>query len=192
MKGGRRTEEEKLTAKCAGEQDPISLNDIEPKYAIRLTEGGHVFCFDVRSLEMLLHTGSIKNPLTNLDFSPQSLAKIDKKIYKLFELRKYDLEFLSKDISDYSFIFLRPGQSYEGRSFKVNFSEHHNDTGSSYYKMYVEPSNHLIFFVVKNYRVFRHLVKRVLRDLFLFDDETYTQYVGEFVRLNKPYLQIDP
>jgi hypothetical protein len=83
FRGGRRTEAERATAKCAGETDPISQDEIDPAFAIRLTEGGQTRCWDIRHLQQWFATGSRKNPLTNLDFSATSLAKIQKKIAKM-------------------------------------------------------------------------------------------------------------
>jgi len=83
FRGGRRTEAERATAKCAGETDPISQDEIDPAFAIRLTEGGQTRCWDIRHLQQWFATGSRRNPLTNLDFSATSLAKIQKKIAKM-------------------------------------------------------------------------------------------------------------
>jgi len=84
MKGGRRTESEKLTPKCEGHEDPISLDIItDPYFAIRLLENGHYFCFDVRSLHEWFKTGSRKNPATNLLFSDANIVKILKKLEKV-------------------------------------------------------------------------------------------------------------
>jgi ankyrin repeat protein len=84
MKGGRRSLEEKVRQKCDGEQDPISLDDItDSRFAIRLLEDGHYFCYDARSLKGWFDTGSRINPATNKNFSNANIEKIKKKFRKL-------------------------------------------------------------------------------------------------------------
>lgn len=84
IKGGRRTEEERATAKCHGAVDFFSQDLIDdPMYAIRIKEGGHYYCFDVRSLINWFNTGKRTNPLTGLQFSDEGIAKIMKKISKV-------------------------------------------------------------------------------------------------------------
>jgi hypothetical protein len=50
MKGGRRTEAEKMNPKCDGQIDVATQELIDPNFAIRLNENNHYFCFDIRSL----------------------------------------------------------------------------------------------------------------------------------------------
>jgi hypothetical protein len=93
VRGGRRTDEERLTAKCAGKTDPISMDEIPPEFAIRLTEGGVTECWDIRHLkEWFTRSGGRRNPLTNLSFSAASLAKIEKKFNKVFQLPSLPVE----------------------------------------------------------------------------------------------------
>jgi hypothetical protein len=98
IKGGKRTEAEKLRPKCDGEVDPIGLGEIEPKFAIRLLDNGKNFCFDIRSLVMWFNTsGKITNPMTQTNFGEVQKEKIKKKVQKLLD-EGLDVPKLNKNI----------------------------------------------------------------------------------------------
>jgi len=87
--GGRRTEEERKTAKCAGEIDPVTFQAIDPSLAIRLYDNGKYFCFDAPALaEWFRTSNSYRNPFTNFEFSEAQINKFYKKLDKIHEAKK--------------------------------------------------------------------------------------------------------
>jgi hypothetical protein len=89
LSGGRRTEEERKTAKCSGEIDPVTFQAIDPSVAIRLYDNGKYFCFDAPALaEWFRTSNSYRNPFTNFEFSEGQINKFYKKLEKIYEATK--------------------------------------------------------------------------------------------------------
>lgn len=90
LQGGRRprnAEGQPLAPKCAGETDPITLDEIDEANAIRILENGHYFCFDINGLFNQFHStnSAIRylNPTTRAPFSAANIAKIQRKFAKM-------------------------------------------------------------------------------------------------------------
>jgi hypothetical protein len=93
MRGGKRSDPEKMQVKCAGENDFFDQEPISPPYAFRL--GRH--CFDIRSLDNYLtfiykynqaepdkqYQKLYINPYTNVELTKAELAKISRKVNKV-------------------------------------------------------------------------------------------------------------
>ena len=91
LRGGRRTAAERNEgAKCAGVEDPVTRDIIDPVNAIRLNSskpGDPVFmqCYDVLLLKQLLNRPRNEwiHPYTRLPISQEQIAKIKKKLVKI-------------------------------------------------------------------------------------------------------------
>jgi hypothetical protein len=84
FRGGKRSpSKNKMPGKCAGENDPVSLEPIPDKYAIRIYFGTDVprkyHCFDIRTLLGMFKRGQKFNPLTRQPFDAKETYKIVKK-----------------------------------------------------------------------------------------------------------------
>jgi hypothetical protein len=110
MRGGKRTVDERKNAKCFDKTDPITLDEIDPVYAIRIKENDFYYCFDIRSLSQYLNSQlsqgfKLLNPLTRKLFTESSISKINKKIDKLnlpqLEFYKYEYDLYNKIFQHY-------------------------------------------------------------------------------------------
>jgi hypothetical protein len=208
VRGGRRTDEERLTAKCAGQTDPVSLDGIPPQFAIRLTEGGVTKCWDIRSLEKWLLTGKHTNPLTNLDFSAENITKIVKKIQK--ELRNFVMD--DQDFKLYHLLvgrgkwfprlyLFKPGvEKTRGFLFKwsqnyfVNeFNEEVDDYSKEVDRKYelvitpggLESEDQCVSFFTKDHETFNNLYRLFALEYLLVPDDNY--YYMDHVRFEYFY-----
>jgi hypothetical protein len=62
---------------CKNETDFVSLEKINPRFAIRLrSSGSKTFCFDIRSIAGMFSNGELFNPYTREIWTPEEMTKI--------------------------------------------------------------------------------------------------------------------
>lgn len=86
--GSKNSRGEKLGDKCAGKEDPYSLDSIPKEFAIRLEENGFHYCFDIRYLQEAQYRAyksrtEFIHPMLRRPFSEENLEKIERKIIKV-------------------------------------------------------------------------------------------------------------
>jgi hypothetical protein len=171
IKGGRRTSQEKETSKCQGAVDFFTQDLIDEEfYAIRIKEGAFYYCFDVRSLLKWFETGKRTNPLTGLNFSPENIAKIAKKITKVGlefndntnnKLTKEDLEMLDRimEIRHFNIRVLKP--NYENIDVETINYQLTAYVGDSKYDMLFTFGNSEIIIFTLNANIFNGIVNQL-------------------------------
>ena len=76
---------------CNGQIDSVSLENIDPRYAIRLEDApGHYRCYDVRSIKVVYERGNKQHPETRAPITPYQAFSINRKLEKLATINDTD------------------------------------------------------------------------------------------------------